>query len=63
MITREVVKLREDDGNLWQGVSVAVLIIAAFIAGYWIRDIGIVINIQQAQPIRQIYPEQEYKTR
>jgi len=53
--------LREDDGNLWQGVSVAALIVAAFIAGYWIRDLGFVIKIQQAQPIRQIYPEQTHQ--
>lgn len=44
-----------DDGSTWGGLLMAFAVIAALVSGYYLRDAGYVVNIDQ--------PTQEVKTK
>lgn len=47
--------MHRDNGSTWSGVLMAFAVIAALVSGYYLRDAGYVVNIDQ--PTQEVKPK------
>jgi preprotein translocase subunit SecG len=45
---------RKDDGSTVTGIIFVVFCVASFAMGYWIRDQGVIFQINQTQPQQEV---------